>query len=43
MRFRKIHGAGNDFVLLSDPGPDGPTAARNGPRKRNAYAPGVPA
>ena len=23
MRFRKIHGAGNDFVLLSDLGPDG--------------------
>jgi diaminopimelate epimerase len=23
MRFRKIHGAGNDFVLLSDVGPDG--------------------
>ncbi|WP_203233548.1 hypothetical protein [Streptomyces niveus] len=23
MRFRKIHGAGNDFVLLFDPAPDG--------------------
>ena len=23
MRFRKIHGAGNDFVLLADPTPDG--------------------
>ncbi|MFJ6569844.1 hypothetical protein ACIQNU_20725 [Streptomyces sp. NPDC091292] len=23
MRFRKIHGAGNDFVLFSDLGPDG--------------------
>jgi diaminopimelate epimerase len=23
MRFRKIHGAGNDFVLLVDPAPDG--------------------
>ncbi|WP_405951499.1 hypothetical protein OG588_39945 [Streptomyces prunicolor] len=22
MRFRRIHGAGNDFVLLSDPAPD---------------------
>jgi diaminopimelate epimerase len=40
MRFRKIHGAGNDFVLLSDPAPK---ARRTGQRRPSASVPGEPA